>query len=69
MGLLLRFEQTGLTLGYPVYRVSSVRGGVVVGVLQWSNQWRAPQFTPAATVVLNQRCLGEVWAMCKEFKR
>ncbi len=68
-GTMLLFTRTGSNLGYPVYSITSGRGQLFMGTIQWSNQWREAKFTPAPDAVFNQRCLSEIFAMTKEFRR
>lgn len=68
-GSRLRFERTGAILGHPAYIVRSVRGGFIMGRVEWSNQWRLPKFTPAADAVFDRTCLAELYALMREIPR
>lgn len=67
-GVRLIFEKHGLSLGYPVYSVRSLRGKMYMGTLEWSNQWRRPKFKADAEAVFDQQCIAEIFAMMKTFK-
>lgn len=62
------FQQTGRTLGYPIYSVSSKRGGMYLGEIQWSNQWGRPRFKAHHEAVFDQQCIAEIYACMREMK-
>ena len=49
----------------PAWTVQSVRGQFGLGVIEWSPQWRAYRFRPAADLVCNGGMLAEVYAFLR----
>ena len=50
----------------PAWTVRSVRGQFELGVIEWSPQWRAYRFRPAADLVCNGGMLAEVYAFLRQ---
>lgn len=67
-GVRLRSVYSHMSSGYPVYTISSLRGNLSMGILEWSNQWRRPRFQADPSAVFDQQCIAEIFAMMKEFK-
>lgn len=66
-GVRLYWQSRRMNLGYPVYDVYSVRGGIHMGIIEWSGQWRRPKFQADPESVFDQQCIAEIFAMMKEF--
>ena len=67
-GPRLRWERIGSNLGYPRYGVYSVRGGMRMGVIEFSNQWHRPRFKPDSDAVFDQQSIVDIYGMMKEFR-
>jgi hypothetical protein len=65
---MLVFTRAAWNLGHPVYRATSVRGGFVMGVIEWSNQWNRPRFRAHSEAVFDQQCIAEIYAKMRDFK-
>lgn len=67
-GKLLRAQSSGRNLGYPVWKIYSVRGGMFMGTIEFSNQWRRPRFKADGEAIFDRECVAEIYAMMREFK-
>ena len=69
-GRLVRFDRrSSSTLGRPDYHVHTVRGGWLIGFLEFRNQWQMYSFlmaSSASDIPLNKVMLAEIFAMLKE---
>jgi len=67
-GKMLMFSQRGRNLGHAVLSVTSQRGGLGMGTVEWSNQWGRPRFKPHYEAVFDQQCIAEIYAAMRDMK-
>lgn len=67
-GQMLQFVPRGTNLGRPVYNVFSQRGRMLMGHVEWSNQWGRPKFRPSADAVFDKQCIAEIYACMRDMK-
>lgn len=67
-GKLMMFSKEGRNLGHDRLAVTSVRGGMYMGNVEWSNQWNRHRFKAHPEAVFDQQCLAEIYACMREMK-
>ena len=67
-GERLYFTRVRVNLWQPVYEVLSRRGDIVLGTVEWSNQWRLPKFTPHREAVFDKQALAELYVLMRDWE-
>ena len=65
-GKWVRFVPAGTSLGQPCWDIYSQRGGLNMGRIRWSPQWRAYGFSADDVALYNGGSVAEIYAFLKE---